>query len=84
MEASIVKIGNSKGLIIPSRLLKLLDLKEKVIIDVVNDKLIITPAKGKPRQGWEEQIKREIEKDGQPEQLIPNFINDEENGDWEW
>ena len=84
MEVSIVKIGNSKGLIIPSRLLKLLDLKEKVTIDIEDDKLIITPAKGKPRQGWEEQIKREVEKDGQPEQLIPDFIDDEENSDWEW
>jgi len=37
----------------------------------------------KPREGWEEMIKQEVEKNGPPERLIPDFF-DEDNSDWTW
>lgn len=84
MEANLIKIGNSKGFIIPSRLLKLIGLKERVNIDVENNKIIITPAKT-AREGWEERIKNEVRKSGQPERLMPESFEEEEgNDEWTW
>jgi len=84
MEANIVKVGNSKGVIIPSKLFKLVGLKGKVNIDVQGNKIIITPVKKIVRYGWEDMIKREVNKTGQPKHLIPDFFKDEENEDWTW
>ncbi len=84
MEAKIVKIGNSKGVIIPAKLLHLTGLKERVSLEVKNDQIVISPAKKGTREGWEEMIKEELEKQGQPEDLMPNVFEDEENSDWEW
>lgn len=84
MEANIVKVGNSKGVIIPSKLLKLLGLEKKVKIDVQGNKIIIAPVRKKVREGWEEMIKTEVGKNGQPEKLMPDFFEDEKNNAWTW
>lgn len=84
MEANLIKIGNSKGIIIPSKLLKLLGFKNKVHIAIEDRRIVITPAQEKPREGWAEMIKEEIQKEGQPERLIPDFFEDEQNNDWGW
>lgn len=84
MEAKIIKIGNSKGIIIPSQFLKLIGLKDKVAIEIENDRMIISATKSKPRDGWEEMLAKDVEKYGQPERLIPDFFEDEENADWKW
>ena len=84
MEANIVRVGNSKGIILPSKLMKLIGLKEKVMIDVKGDKIIITPARKKVREGWGDMIKNEIEKNGPAEKLIPDVFQDEDLEDWKW
>lgn len=84
MEANIVRIGNSKGVILPSKLMKLIGLKEKVSIDVKGNKIIITPAEKKVREGWEEMIREEVENNGSGEKLIPDIFSDEELDEWKW
>ncbi|MEM0517408.1 MULTISPECIES: AbrB/MazE/SpoVT family DNA-binding domain-containing protein [Aequorivita] len=84
MEAKIIKIGNSKGIIIPAKFLKLIGLEEKVAIEIEDDKMIITAAKSKPREGWEEMLAEDVTKYGQPERLMPDFFEEENNSDWEW
>lgn len=84
MEASLTKIGNSKGIIIPSKILKLIGFKERVHIEVQDHKIIISPVQEKVREGWEDMIKEEIERAGHPERLLPDFFDDEGNADWEW
>lgn len=84
MEANIIKVGNSKGIILPSKLMKLIGLKEKVTIDVKGNKIIITPSKKKVREGWEEIIKEEVENNGPEKKLIPDVFSDEDLNDWEW
>jgi len=85
MEANIIKIGNSKGIIIPANIIKLLGLEESVQMELDNEKLILTPGKKKkPREGWEEAIRAEIEKNGQPERLMPDFFDDEDLSFWTW
>ncbi len=84
MEAKIIKIGNSKGIIIPSNLLELIGLEERVSIKIEDDKLIISSIKSEPREGWEEMLAEDVAKYGQPERLMPDFFEDEDKGDWEW
>lgn len=84
MESNIINVGNSKGIIIPAKFLKLIGLKRTVNIFIKNDKLIITPVEKVSRDGWEEMIINEIEESGQPKRLMPDFFEDEKNEDWTW
>jgi antitoxin MazE len=51
MKTSVTKIGNSKGIIIPSHLLKQCGITKEVPLDIKNDTLVISKAK-KPREEW--------------------------------
>lgn len=84
MEANIIRVGNSKGVILPSKLMKLIGLEEKVSIDVKGNKIIITPAEKKVREGWEEMIREEVEHNGPGEKLIPDVFSDEDLDEWKW
>ncbi|WP_373518728.1 AbrB/MazE/SpoVT family DNA-binding domain-containing protein [Pricia sp.] len=84
MEVNIIKVGNSKGIIIPAQFMKLIGLKSKVNIQIENDKLVIAPAKDEARKGWEEIILKEISENGQSESLVPDFFEDENSEDWTW
>ena len=83
METNIISIGNSKGIIIPSKLLKIAGFKSFVNLEIEEGKLVISPLK-KVREGWENIIKEEIDKNGQPISLIPDFFDDEQDTDWQW
>lgn len=84
MEAKIIKVGNSKGIIIPAKFLKLIGLEDRVTIAIEDDKMIITATKPKPREDWEEILTEDIAKHGQPKRLVLDFFEEEENSDWEW
>jgi antitoxin MazE len=83
METNIIAIGNSKGIIIPSKLLKAVGFQSNVNIEVQEGKLVITPS-GKARVGWADLIKKEVEVNGQANRLIPDFFEDEHDNDWQW
>lgn len=83
MEVKIIEIGNSQGIIIPSSVLKLLDFRKKLKITVQEDQVILSKV-DEPRKGWKEMIQKEIELNGQPEKLIPDFFDDENLSDWTW
>ncbi|HLU93989.1 MAG TPA: hypothetical protein VKZ54_07690 [Membranihabitans sp.] len=85
METNIIKIGNSKGVIIPANIIKLLGLEDSVRLELDNERLILTAGKKKkPREGWDEAIRTEIEKNGQPERLLSDFFEDEDLSEWTW
>jgi antitoxin MazE len=83
METNIITIGNSKGIIIPSKLLKIAGFESIVNLEINEGKLVISPSK-KVREGWGELLKMEIDKNGQPNLLIPDFFEDEHENDWQW
>ena len=57
MELDIIKIGNSKGIRIPTSILKECGFEKKVSIEIHGDSLTLRPAR-RPREGWEEAFKR--------------------------
>ncbi len=81
MKTSVTKIGNSKGVIIPSHLLKQCGFTKEVSLEIKNDTLVISKAR-KPREGWAEAF---IEAGaGEEELLINEESNDCDQDEWVW
>ena len=82
MEANIIQIGNSKGVILPSDWLKRLglSLKSAVSISLENSQIVIKP---QSRQGWAEAAQRAHEA-GDDALLVPDVFEDEPLEDWTW
>lgn len=81
MLTNIVRIGNSKGIRIPARLLKECQIADQVDLEVEDGKIVIFPV-SKPRKNWEASFKQ-MHQNGDDE-----FVIDEQLGleleDWEW
>jgi antitoxin MazE len=80
MESTIVKIGNSKGIRIPSPVLNQLnlDVKDTINLEVKDEKLVISKKikKNTPRIGWNEAFK-EMHKNGDDKLIeMPELEND--------
>lgn len=83
MEANIIKVGNSKGIIIPSKFLKLIGLNEKVRIEVEDNRLIIQSLEENPRSDWEALFSAANSKND-TDILIPDVFEDESFEEWQW
>lgn len=53
MKASLIEIGNSRGIRIPKVLLKELSIDDIVEIEKEGNRLVIKPVKSQPRRGWD-------------------------------
>ena len=85
METTIVKIGNSKGLIIPKKLLAAFGQAKQVDIMAKDGGLIITPlTENKSRSNWEQQFHDAIDKGFIPENDVIDVENDFDNKEWTW
>ena len=82
MESNIIQIGNSRGVILPSELLRRLNLSLKSPVDISLDgsHIIIKP---QPRQGWSEAA-RQCHEAGDDALLIPDTADEKEMEDWTW
>jgi antitoxin MazE len=81
MKTSVTKIGNSKGIIIPSHLLKQCGFIKEVSLEIKNETLVISKAR-KPREGWAEAF---IEAGAGDEELLLNEAsNDFDQNEWVW
>jgi antitoxin MazE len=60
MKTNVVRIGNSRGIRIPKKLLEECRLEETVEIEAHKDHLVVRSAT-KPRSGWEEAFRRMAE-----------------------
>jgi len=78
MRASLRKVGNSRGVIIPATLLAACEMGDEVDIRLEGKSLVIAPIKS-PRAGWFDGYKSET--DTETLDAIPI---DEDSGDWEW
>jgi antitoxin MazE len=82
MKASIISIGNSKGIRIPKTYLDELKIGKEVDIHIENKSLIIQPIKNKTRANWEQSFKKMAEF-GEDKLLISDSIDlDELDHEW--
>jgi antitoxin MazE len=85
MEATIVKIGNSHGLIIPKKLLNTLGDGKSVDIQVKDGGLLITPStENRARSNWEKQFYDAIANGFAPENDSIDIENDFDKKEWTW
>ena len=78
MRASLRKVGNSRGVIIPATLLAACEMGEEVDIRLEGKSLVIAPIKS-PRTGWFDGYKPETDAE-----LFAELAADEGCEDWVW
>jgi len=82
MVASVVQIGNSRGIRLPKRIFHELNIKNEVELTINKDALIIKGVKKRPRQGWSEAFAK-MSADKADKLLLPDNI-DNETFEWVW
>ncbi|MDR2543275.1 MAG: AbrB/MazE/SpoVT family DNA-binding domain-containing protein [Treponema sp.] len=82
MLASVVQIGNSRGIRLPQNILRELKIEDKVEMTVHNDALIIKSVEKKPREGWNE-VFAKMSKNKEDTLLLSENI-DSEDFEWVW
>ena len=80
MEASIIKIGNSKGLRLSKTILDKYNIKDKVEIILDKGQIIIKPIEA-PRKNWETAFQK-MNIMGDDKMLIDSIFNDENLEEW--
>lgn len=82
MKIKLIAIGNSKGVRIPSAILKQCNVGEQVELDVEDDRIILKSIKNKPRAGWNESFK--LMHENKDDILLIGEALDMEFKDWIW
>ena len=80
MEASIIKIGNSKGLRLSKTILEKYHIKDKVELILEKGQIILKPISS-PRKNWGKQFKQ-MHDNHDEELLIEEVFEDEEWEEW--
>ena len=83
MEATIIKIGNSKGLIIPQKMLKELGAGNKVRIETIEGGIFISPI-DETRKGWAESFKNATSEPESSKDLFEEIENGFDKEEWTW
>ena len=82
MTASVVQIGNSRGIRLPKNILRELNIEDEVEMIVHNNALIIKSVERKPREGWDEAFAK-MSKNKADSLLLGENI-DSEDFEWVW
>jgi antitoxin MazE len=75
MKVSIRRVGNSKGMIVPSAILAQVGLEDEAELTVEDGALVVRPPKKSPRAGWSEASKS-IAEAGDDALVLPDFPNE--------
>ncbi len=78
MRVNLIKVGNSKGVIIPAALLAACELKDTVELQIEGRKLVIAATR-QPRAGWFDRVKTESGEDA-----FAAIPLDEGMDEWSW
>ena len=74
MKATIRKVGNSQGVIIPKPVLAQVGLVDEAVMTVENDALVLRPVRRSRREGWSKASQRLAER-GDDTLAWPGFAN---------
>lgn len=84
MESSIVKIGNSKGVIIPKRMLTSFLRTRLVNIQPKDGGIFITPVEESTRKDWDTLFARATKKEHSESDFFNGIQNDFDTSEWTW
>jgi Growth regulator len=82
MRLPIRRIGNSQGIILPQAVLAQCGFQEEVEVKVEDGSLVISKPERKPREGWEEGLRKMAE--AGDDKLMMDFPNRFDVEEWEW
>ena len=82
MEVPIIRIGNSKGIILSKMILEKYGFEDKLEIEMEENHIELKPVLP-PRQGWDEAFK-EMHEAGDVQLLIEDILDDDLIEPWEW
>ena len=82
MKLNIITIGNSKGVRIPSAVIKQCNIVKELDLEVKDNKIILKPVKNKPRDGWGNAFKLMRRRNDDALIIDDALVLDGEN--WEW
>ncbi|MCF6213582.1 MAG: AbrB/MazE/SpoVT family DNA-binding domain-containing protein [Flavobacteriaceae bacterium] len=80
MEASVIKIGNSKGLRLSKTILEKYKIKDKVELILEKGRIILKPIE-QPRKNWESAFK-EMRMNNDDNLLMKDVFEDENFEEW--
>lgn len=81
MRLSVVRIGNSRGIRIPKRVLEECRVADHFDLAVKRGRLILTPVRSAPRRGWDVAAAR-MASAGDDAPLLPDVLPDDEDLAW--
>ena len=79
MKSKVVKIGNSQCVRIPKSVIEQCNIREEILIKVINKNLLIEPIRS-VRKNWEKKFCDNNIKD----KIMIDFGNDFDSKEWEW
>lgn len=82
MRASVIRIGNSRGLRLPKPLLDQCGIDQHVDLAVEDGRLIVTPLR-RPREGWADAARQAAARD-EHRLLDPETPTAFDQTEWEW
>ena len=80
MKASIVQIGNSKGLRLSKSILERYNIRDQVELILEKSRIILKPIE-KPRKGWDEAFKK-MNISGDDQLIMGDVFDDETFDEW--
>ena len=83
MKMKLVCIGNSCGIRLPKAIIEQCRLGDTVELRIEDDRLVISSER-KPRQGWEEALRRAGPADADEPVLDSVLDDDFEREEWKW
>ena len=82
IKVKVRRIGNSRGIVIPQKYLKIVEGdKEEIEIEVDDKGILLKKHTEAPRKGWAKACKR-MAKNGDDKLLIPDVFDDETFEGW--
>jgi len=80
----LVKVGNSKGVILPKKALDKLGIDDNNIdIEINEEAIILKPSRKKVRKGWARAFKK-MHAAGDDKPIANDFSREEDFKDWKW
>jgi len=85
METKLINIGNSRGIIIPKRIIDRLGSRVFKISEKEGS-IILKPVESTndPRAGWQEAFAEAVEKRGYDDDLFEGMHNEFDEDEWAW
>jgi antitoxin MazE len=85
MKTKVIKVGNSKGILLPKHIIKVYEIQDEIQLELREDCIVLTPLKD-TKLNWEALYQKELNSktDDQDKKDWQNFPNKFDEEEWTW